>query len=674
AAGGEYVEFEADIAQQHGESYAVEGVFRPVTSDDGTVVSLIVSARDVTERKQRESELERYKAYLDGSSDSITVLDESGVIQYQSPSITRILGYSPGELVGESGFDIVHPDDRDALFETFSDLVSNPSKTVTAEARCRTANDEWRWLEVRGTNYRDHALIDGIVINNRDITERKRRERDLEQTNALLSTLFEALPVGVLAEDESRRVVRANQQLSDLFDLPGTPEDFVGDDCAELAEDISDMFAEPDAFVTRIDELVSGSEPVRNEEMTLRDGRTFVRSYHPIELSDGGGHLWVYRDITESKQRETRLEALNETTQDLMAAETRSDVAEIGASAALEVLGMDANAVHLYDADQSALVPRAVTDAGYELIGEPPAFTEGDSIAWRVYESGESLALDDVHEDPDITNPNSPVRSEILLPIGDYGILIAGSDTPAAFDQQDLVFGELLAGNIAAALGQVEQTEALRDREAELMHQNDRLEEFASVVSHDLRNPLQVAEGQVRLLREGADSDTERVAAIDRALTRMDTLIGDLLTLARQGERVQELEAVDLAALVEDCWQTVDTAGATVNIETTRTVRADRSRLQQLFENLVRNAIEHGGNDVTVTIDDTASGFYVADDGPGIAAAQRERVFEAGYSTAQDGTGFGLAIVKEVVDAHGWEIAVTDSEAGGARFEITGVK
>jgi signal transduction histidine kinase len=152
----------------------------------------------------------------------------------------------------------------------------------------------------------------------------------------------------------------------------------------------------------------------------------------------------------------------------------------------------------------------------------------------------------------------------------------------------------------------------------------------------------------------------------------MDALIEDILTLAREGDRVNELEDVDLGEVCEACWQHVETAEATLETTTDKTIRADRSRLQQLIENLVRNAVEHGRDDVTVTIGDLETGFYIADDGTGIPADERESVFDAGYSTADDGTGFGLSIVKQVADAHGWDITLTESEAGGARFEITG--
>jgi signal transduction histidine kinase len=212
----------------------------------------------------------------------------------------------------------------------------------------------------------------------------------------------------------------------------------------------------------------------------------------------------------------------------------------------------------------------------------------------------------------------------------------------------------------------------------ELERQNDRLEQFASMVSHDLRNPLTVAKGRVEYLRE--TDDNEHLEAVSRAHDRMDTLIADVLTLARQGQPLDEREQVTLSTAASESWESVATEAASLTVERDGDFLADRSRLQQLLENLFRNAIEHGmpeGTEarlaITVGILDTDDGFYVADDGVGIPEGDHETVLESGYSTAEDGTGLGLAIVTEIVAAHDWDVAVTDSDTGGARFEIRGV-
>jgi len=278
-------------------------------------------------------------------------------------------------------------------------------------------------------------------------------------------------------------------------------------------------------------------------------------------------------------------------------------------------------------------------------------------------------------------------------------------------------------------------TESKR-RQRELERQNERLEKFVSVVSHDLRSPLSVAKGNLELADE--EYDDPRLADAADAVDRMNALIDDLLTLAREGERVNEVETVDIGAVAEDCWEGVGTDAVTLEAETAPEIEADRSRVRQLLSNLLRNAVEHGSTspppharedsvehsstssrpkaddagsenasepsvanapedavehsstsppshaqedvvehgdrNVTVTVGDLPGGFHVSDDGSGIPEGEYAQVFERGYTTAREGTGFGLSIVAEIAEAHGWEVRATESANGGARFEVTGVE
>jgi signal transduction histidine kinase len=214
-----------------------------------------------------------------------------------------------------------------------------------------------------------------------------------------------------------------------------------------------------------------------------------------------------------------------------------------------------------------------------------------------------------------------------------------------------------------------ERVERIRELEAD----NEQLEAFASVVSHDLRNPISIAERYLDRAREdGEPEDFERVAD---SLVRMRTLIDDVLNLAREGNAIDETERVTIESVVEDAWETVETGEATLECtDGTMTLKTDPSRLRQSFENLFRNALEHGGPDVTVRVGTLDDGFYVEDDGPGIPADEREEVFEAGVTSSTEGTGLGLAIVERVVEAHGWTVEATESTDGGARFEVRGVE
>ena len=208
-----------------------------------------------------------------------------------------------------------------------------------------------------------------------------------------------------------------------------------------------------------------------------------------------------------------------------------------------------------------------------------------------------------------------------------------------------------------------------RERERALQRQNERLDEFASVVSHDLRNPLSIAEGYLDLARETGEE--EHLATVADAIDRMRTLIDDLLRLAREGRVVGDTEPVDVADTARRAWRIVDTGDATLSVAD-GTVDADPERLGELFENLFRNAVEHADEGVAVDVEAAAGGGGGSDAGPGVAPERREDVFEAGVSTAEDGTGFGLAIVRRIAEAHGWSVTLTESESGGARFEFDG--
>lgn len=249
-----------------------------------------------------------------------------------------------------------------------------------------------------------------------------------------------------------------------------------------------------------------------------------------------------------------------------------------------------------------------------------------------------------------------------------YGTFCFADSEPRnqAFSETEETFVELMSEWVSYELFQQRAKEHIQK-------QRDQLEEFTGIVSHDLRNPLSVVQGYLDLAEETGDPDDFQRCR--NALDRMDGLIDDLLVLARDGQEIADTEPIDIAALVKECWSFVSSDDASILVTTDAFTRGDKSRLRQLFENLFRNAVEHGGANVTVRVGilDHEDGIYVEDNGPGIPEEDQNQVFDDGYSTAESGTGFGLNIVKQIVAAHGWEIRVTDGAEDGARFEITGV-
>lgn len=207
-----------------------------------------------------------------------------------------------------------------------------------------------------------------------------------------------------------------------------------------------------------------------------------------------------------------------------------------------------------------------------------------------------------------------------------------------------------------------------QEREQETERRNNILESFANTVSHDLRNPLTVAEGKLQLAQE--TGDFEHLEEVAQAHNRMRNLIDELLRLAR-GEEL-ELTVVSIQEITERAWGTVSSGSTDLILDADATVRAHESQLQRLFENLFWNAIEHG-NASTIRVGLLDDGLFIEDDGPGIPPAERETVFDSGYSTDEGSPGYGLSIVKGIVETHTWDIKITEGNDGGARFEITGI-
>jgi signal transduction histidine kinase len=230
-----------------------------------------------------------------------------------------------------------------------------------------------------------------------------------------------------------------------------------------------------------------------------------------------------------------------------------------------------------------------------------------------------------------------------------------------------------------------DETEQQRQHQR-LQQKNAQTELLTSTISHDLRNPLNVAQLNLQLAQD--EFDAEELERVATAHKRMEEIIEDVLALARAGKQVDSLEPVPLANTVEQAWQNVSTADGTLTVDVERTIMADPTMIQHVFENLFRNAVEHGstsnqtesddsvehgGSNVSVTVGLLEDGLYVEDDGPGVPPDKRDDVFEVGYTNSTEGTGFGLTIIEQVVTAHGWDIHLTESSDGGARFEITGI-
>ena len=511
-----------------------------------------------------------------------------------------------------------------------------------------------------------------------------------------LAGILDALPDATLVVDDDGVVVFANRNVDRV--LGYDPADLEG----RVIEDLLHAPDRDEHELVRTAYLRDPKPRPMGSDLDLYARRAdgsevpVAISLGPIERDGDTFVVTTIVDISRKREREAKLHrrtetlaALHHATQELLKTTDEAVAAEAAVEYVEDVLRLPLAALWLHDERDDTLVPAAWTAVADDVVGDHPPFdVGGDTLVAEAFRDGDPRYVPDTHEEPDRFNPDTPVRSDFIVPLGRYGVLVVGSTDPDAFDDADRTVARLWGATVTMVFVRIERERQLRKREREVAHERDRLEEFASIVSHDLRNPLNVAAGHLELVREEVES--EQLDTVATALERMNALVEDMLTLARQGESIDDMEPVEVGALVESCWNTVETDDAELVIVDDCTVLADRNRLTQLFENLFRNAVEHGSTSSRTESGDAAEhagsgvriavgtlsdgeGFYVADDGPGIDPGRRDEVFEAGVTTAPDGTGFGLKIVAEIAGAHGWSVDLVGSDGGGARFEFRGV-
>ena len=483
-----------------------------------------------------------------------------------------------------------------------------------------------------------YALLANRIENAVERREVERERAELERRHRekanLLDQIFAQIPANLYLKDGEGRHLRISDEM--LGEIEQSESEVLGKTDVEVyGEEDGRQSYEDDMRV-----IEDGESILNEEEVVSEDGQTLLTSKVPWYGDGGGiqGLIGISRDITDRKELEREHR------------ERSTLLEQIFEQVPIHLYIKDTEGRHTHVSDWHTGGGDETVDAD-EMVGKTDPELYSDGLAdesfeddMRVVETGQPVADKEEYD---------PSREEWHLT----------SKAPLYDD----------VGEIQGVIGVTREFTEHKENERRLERQNERLEEFVSIVSHDLRNPLNVATGQLELAQ--AECDSERLDRVERAHDRMETLIEDLLQLAREGDEAQDLEPVRLDGAVERCRETVETDAAAVVVESDIQLRADVGRLHQLMENLLGNAIEHGGDEAEVRVGALSedAGFYVADDGPGIPADERDQVFEAGYSTSESGTGFGLSIVEEIAEAHDWEIRVTDSEDGGARFEITGV-
>ena len=699
--------FEGRYRRQDGSAFPVEVHVRRLSLDGDD--RFVASSRGIEARKRRQEEREtlRRSRRKFHRITTATGLGHDGKIERLLEVGRELLGVENAHLTA-----VDHETGRhEVRFAVGSDLVETGPESELAEAvRSRTIEADDLGLEAEiaegdpterfeiGRHVGSALVVDGELFGTVCFVDHEREGEPLSGTEEALvelvgrcvshvleneirrrerSAIIDRMTDVLFAVDREWRIEYANEHGWAFIDEEHRGADDTGDGGTDIRSGIRLWEALSEAVGTEFHEtclqaMDEGQPRSSRAYYPPRDRWLEVRAYP----SETGLSVYV-RDITDEHRREETIQRRERVLREIYDA-----ISDVDRTFERKVEALIDIGRRVIDTEYGSLARIDGEEYTFEVIEGPDGAVEpgeiielGETNCERTVSTERTVVLADIAEDaPELTRREGYTEWGISCYVG-TPIFVDGSlyGTFCLYgtERREEPFSEWEV-SVVDLMGKWISYELRRRRtERRLRTQNERLEEFSSVVSHDLRNPLSVADGNLELARTECDSDY--LDAVGDALDRMETLIENLLELATEGETVTDPETIDLGEAAERYWRNVETADATLVVDIDRAVEADPSRLAQLFENLFRNSIEHGDAGVTVTVGELADGFYVADDGAGIDPDDRERIFEAGYSDAQSGTGFGLAIVDRIVEAHGWRVRAATGDDGGARFEVTGV-
>ena len=607
--------------------------------------------------------------------DPICVFTEDDALHWSNEPFQRVLGDSGRALRDRTLPELFGEPDATAVQQAL-DAVRSGSASATAEVSLLPTDGPPRPCTITARPLSGEAEPTGRVVGVARMTPRPGTQPDtLRRERDRLAALYTGLPSPVVhyeVQDGTAVARGVNAAFEEIFGV--SRADVVGRNLdALLASD--DQRSEAETLTQKAVEEGSVQAEVVRE---TRDGS---RHFRLDSVLFSGGEIpqgyAIYTDITEQKEREQTLRAEQEALRSMyhITAEqeaTFEDKVQRLIQLGCEYLGLPYGFLTRITED-SQHIRWASGDHALLQPGESCPLTQ--SYCRKTIQEDSLLAVQDAvaegwDGDPAYAtfNLGTYIGSQILVDGSLYGTLcFAATDArDAPFTERERTFVELMTRWASYELEQRRATEQLE-------RQNERLDNFAGLVAHDLRNPLNVAKGRLELTE--AENDLSHLSSVGRALDRMDEIIEDLLALTWGGQDLadDDLERCDLARLSMSCWEHADVPQDRLVTDDAPYVYADEGRLQRLLENLFRNAVEHGDDDITLRVGPLDDGFFVEDNGPGIPPDRREEVFKAGYSSDEEGTGLGLSIVKTIADAHGWSLSLAEGTTGGARFEITGV-
>lgn len=605
------------------------------------------------------------KTFLEKEDNSFSIVTKSdgeeGLEYFNSAKIDCIV--CDYDMPGKNGVEVLKEIRKESDIP-FILYTGKGSEEVASEAISNGATD---YLQ-KGSSQSKYTLLANKI---RNYVEKHKTESAYEVTRQERDRVFNRINEGVISLDGEYNITRLNEFSSYMIaEATGADTD---DKEQFIGKNLWKLIPELDGTEFKEKYIKANEEDVKIK---------FENYYEPLDM---WFKVRVYPSIKsgisiffESKTEQVKTEMKNKKQQELLmelysiAADTEfesSQKLQKALQLGREFLGLSYGFITRIEDDTQTIM----------ISDSPPEFT--------ALQVGESCPLDEAYCKQTLKNEGflavnnvdpsgefdsayehfglkSYVGERIVIDGEVFGTICFGGEEPKdnEFTPQEKAVIELLSSWVSYEIENSQTKKSLREK-------NKKLDMFSSFVSHDLQNPLNIATGYLDLERE--ENDSENLERVADAHERMEDIIESLLEVSKSGSELVKTSDVDLAQLASDSWCNIESGTAKLDNSLSHSIYADEAKLGSVFENLFKNAIEHNEQDglvIRVGHLDNRSGFYIEDNGEGIE--EPDKILDHGYTTSSTGNGLGLVIVEEIVNAHDWELNITESTSGGARFEI----
>ncbi len=625
---------------------AAQGIARDITQE--------IASQDLIKEQRRQLNI-----IFDHSPLGISLSKgKNRGLLYANNSLCEMLGYTVDEFKKMLVQDITHPEDKGISKIHRERLESGEIDSFSLEKRYIKKDGDILWAKTTVSAVRDiEGNIKFQVATIEDVTNERLAKEQLIESENRLSSLILNLDSGVLLEDENGKIILTNRKFCDLFSIKANLELLKDKNCLTLVEQSKLSLEHPDEFITRIKELIRGKEVVLGDEIKMKDGRILERDYIPISQNEGyRGHLWTYKDVTLSRNYRKSLES------------QKRKYSDIIANLNLGLVELD-NSGTVLSVNDSFMEKTQFSKK--EILGKKADlfFRKGDikDFIKRKLKNGDDIS--DTSYEFKFTNKNNEEKYWLVSGAPNYNL------------KGDVV-GQI---GIILDITNIKTLEVQREGLLKALEQrNEELEEYAHIVSHDLKSPLRSISALTSWLREDYESVLDKggiknIDLIHDTVEKMERLINDILSYSSINYDPSAVELIDTYQVIKSVKKLIFIPKHidVVISKSLPKIKADKVRIQQLFQNLMSNAVnyidkEEGIIEVSCKEKRKSYVFSVSDNGIGIAKEYHKKIFEVFESLGnhKNSTGIGLSIVKKIIDIYDGKIWLESTEGVGTTFFI----